>query len=288
MLSTLLTSHNSWAATLSLAAAAPGFNLWTTFQNAEVFGQIIVVLLMFFSLLAWTVMINKYLDLGRWRRLNLDFQARLRDTQGLMGQSVSPAFRHGGPYARLFHDAIEAARQHSSDRDPAIRMGLVENALQRGVGDECVRYETKMVLLGSLVSGAPFMGLLGTVVGVMVAFNGMAAPGSTATLQNIAPGVASALLATVAGLIVAIPSVFGYNFLLSQVKLMITELENYASWLADRLELEMEAQKIVPFQSVPTPSASVPSQPSPTTAPPQPQPEAPTERYLRFDVSEQD
>ncbi len=265
-----------------LAADTPGFNLWATFQNAEVFGKIIVVLLMFFSLLAWTVMIGKYMDLNRWRQLNLDFQARLRDTTGLISQTVSPNLLHGGPYARLFYDAIHAARQHSIDRDPAVRMGLVENALQRGVGVECVRYETKMVLLGSLVTGAPFMGLLGTVVGVMVAFNGMAVPGSNASIQNIAPGVASALLATVAGLLVAIPSVFGYNFLLSQVKIMITELENYASWLADRLELEMESQKVVHFPAEGAPATAEPARPAPEPEPPAP------ERYLRFDVSDQD
>jgi biopolymer transport protein TolQ len=277
---------------LPLAAGAGSFNLWETFNGAELFGKIIVVLLMFFSLLAWTVMINKYLDLSRWRRLNLDFEARLKDTQNLIGQGAPASLRHGGPYARLFHDAIEAARQHAADRDPAVRMGLVENALQRGVAAECVRYETKMVLLGSLVSGAPFMGLLGTVVGVMVAFNGMSAPGSTNTLQNIAPGVASALLATVAGLLVAIPSVFGYNFLLSQTKLMITEIENFASWLADRLELEMEAQKVVPF----TPASAAPQAgpEAPPAAPKhhhspakqEPAPPPATERYLRFDVSD--
>ncbi len=250
---------------------------------------------MFFSLLAWTVMISKHLELTNWRGENRGFQARLRETERLMQQTVSPALRQRVPYARLFYDAIEAARQHAADRDPAVRMGLIENALQRGVGDECVRYERKMVLLGSLVSGAPFMGLLGTVVGVMVAFNGMGQAGGS-TLQNIAPGVASALLATVCGLLVAIPSVFGYNFLLSQTKIMITELENFASWLADRMELEMEAQKIVPFQQQPAahpvapaapvgypPAASTPASAARPAAPPPP-PVA--ERYLRFDVSE--
>jgi len=269
--------------------------LWATFMNAEIFGKIIVILLMFFSLLAWTVMIGKHLELTNWRRVNLDFQARLRDTEMLMRQTVSTGLRQSTPYARLFHDAIEAARQHAADRDPAVRMGLIENALQRGVGMECVRYERKMVLLGSLVSGAPFMGLLGTVVGVMVAFNGMA-QSTGSTLQNIAPGVASALLATVCGLLVAIPSVFGYNFLLSQTKIMITELENYASWLADRLELEMEAQKIVPFPAEPAahpvappaPSVAHPHAHAPISAPAPKPPVAPpvAERYLRFDVSE--
>jgi biopolymer transport protein TolQ len=201
--------------------------------------------------------------------------------------------RRGGPYARLFYDAVEACRQHQAAGNPGVRMGLIENALQRAVAEECVRYETRMVVLGSLVSGAPFIGLLGTVWGVMVAFSGMGVAGN-ATLQNLAPGVASALLATVSGLLVAIPSVFGYNFLLTQVKMMITELENFASWLADRMELEFEAQKSPPAPVATTtiPAATTPAPVRPVEKPaPPPSPVdpsvAPLERYLRFDVSDE-
>ena len=97
-----------------------------------------------------------------------------------------------------------------------------------------------MVVLGSIVTGAPFLGLLGTVWGVMDAFGGMAGAGS-ASLQSLAPGVSGALLTTVAGLVVAIPSVFGYNYLLQNTKIAVVELENFASTAADRLELEAQA-----------------------------------------------
>jgi len=295
-----------WLSPVLLAQAdGAGFNVWATFMRAELFGKGIVLLLLFFSFLAWTVMIGKYLDLSRWREMNLLFQERLGEEAALMNQNVSINLRKSTPYARLCHAAIEAGKLHAADRESSVRMGFIENALQRGVAEECVRYEAKMVLLGSLVSGAPFMGLLGTVVGIMVAFNGMA-EGGNASLQNLAPGVASALLATVCGLLVAIPSVFGYNFLLSQTKLLITQIENYASWLADRLELEMEKQKAgfppsvvtaQPVYAAPAPAAYAapapvaplarplpvkPAAPAPETKP------TPTERYLRMDVSEQD
>ena len=309
MLTTLLPQMHDWLAPVFLAqtGGAGSFNVLDTFMRAEPFGKAIVILLIIFSLLAWTVMIGKYLDLSRWRQSNLSFHTRLSDAETLMSLSISATLRQSTPYARMFHSALEAARQHEADREPSVRMKLIENALQRGLGDECVRYEAKMVLLGSLVSGAPFMGLLGTVVGVMVAFNGMAI-GGNASLSNLAPGVASALLATVCGLLVAIPSVFGYNFLLSQTKLMITELENYASWLADRMELEMEKQKAesipvapqAPAAPLPSPMAAhqpaAPAWPPPVkppatsaakSSPPEPKP-SPTERYLRLDVSEED
>jgi biopolymer transport protein TolQ len=94
-----------------------------------------------------------------------------------------------------------------------------------------------MIFLASIVSGAPFLGLLGTVWGVMAAFSAVAVQQS-ASIPTLAPGVSAALLTTIAGLVVAIPSVFGYNYLLGNQRRLITELENYASSLADRIELE--------------------------------------------------
>ncbi|PWU06292.1 MAG: flagellar motor protein MotA, partial [Verrucomicrobia bacterium] len=94
------------------------------------------------------------------------------------------------------------------------------------------------VILGSIISGAPFLGLLGTVWGVMDAFGNIALQSST-SLQNLAPGVSGALLTTVAALLVAIPAVFGYNYLLSQTKQMVVDLENFASALIDQIELEL-------------------------------------------------
>ena len=83
------------------------------------------------------------------------------------------------------------------------------------------------------------MGLLGTVWGVMEAFSAVSLQ-ATASIQTLAPGVSAALLTTIAGLIVAIPSVVGYNVLFNKTKTLTTEIENYASSLADRIELEME------------------------------------------------
>jgi biopolymer transport protein TolQ len=118
-------------------------------------------------------------------------------------------------------------------------MGHVENAVQRGVARTMVKYEDKMVLLSSLVSGGPFLGLLGTVWGVMVTFGALT---EKASIAQLAPGVCGALVTTTLGLLVAIPATFGYNYLLTQVKIMTTELENFASSLADRVELELEGE----------------------------------------------
>lgn len=216
--------------------ASGGPQLFTYFVDSNFAGKLIVVALFGFSLLAWTVMVGKYMDLKSLRDANLVLQRKLSQEQSVMGGD-SAMLKYKGPYARLLKAAV-GAFQRSEHADSKVRVSFMENALQRSVAEATMQYESKMVLLGSIVTGAPFLGLLGTVWGVMDAFGGIGG-GGTASIQSLAPGVSGALLTTVAGLLVAIPSVFGYNFLLTQTKIMITELENFASALADRLEIEI-------------------------------------------------
>ena len=202
-----------------LIQVASGANVFSYFAQSNLAGKVVIFILVLFSIVAWTVMLGKFLDLSKLRSQNLRYERLL---------SKEAFHRYGS---------------NLSDTDPhraTLRMGHVENALQRSVAEQIIRYESKMVVLGSIVTGAPFLGLLGTVWGVMDAFGGMTGAGS-ASLQSLAPGVSGALLTTVAGLVVAIPSVFGYNYLLQNTKIAVVELENFASTAADRIELEAQA-----------------------------------------------
>jgi biopolymer transport protein TolQ len=215
----------------------------TVFLRCDLVDQSIILGLGVFSIIAWAVMIGKRSELGSLRRLNHAFDQRLREERNLLELPESLRSRRGIPYADLFAEASEAyTRAAAIGREKGIdssrfRLEHAENALQRALGRQTLRYESSMIFLASIVSGAPFLGLLGTVWGVMEAFSSVALQ-QTANIQTLAPGVSGALLATVAGLVVAIPSVFGYNYLLARTRVMITELENFASSLADRLELE--------------------------------------------------
>ncbi|MEM8867785.1 MAG: MotA/TolQ/ExbB proton channel family protein [Verrucomicrobiota bacterium] len=235
---------SSFFDTLFTLAAGP--NVFTYFAQSNFAGKIVILILGLFSIVAWTVMLGKYLDLSRLRSQNQRYERLLTKEAHLLAMDPERPGKGGGPYYNIVREGLEAFFRYGGnvvDRDThraSLRMGHVENALQRGVAEQTIRYETKMVMLGSIVTGAPFLGLLGTVWGVMDAFGGMAGAGS-ASLQSLAPGVSGALLTTVAGLIVAIPSVFGYNYLLQQTKISVVELENFASTLADRIELEAQA-----------------------------------------------
>ncbi len=226
--------------------AAANANVFTYFAQSNFAGKVIILILALCSVIAWSVMLGKYLDLSRLRAQNLRYERLLSKEAHLLALDPSLPGKGAGPFYNLVREGLEAFARYGGDladtdtHRVSLRMGHVENALQRGVAEQTVRYETKMVLLGSIVTGAPFLGLLGTVWGVMDAFGGMAGTGS-ASLQSLAPGVSGALLTTVAGLVVAIPSVFGYNYLLQQTKIAVVELENFASTVADRIELEAQA-----------------------------------------------
>lgn len=214
--------------------------LWF-FEQMDTPGRVIVGILVICSFIGWGAMIGKYLDVSAMRKRNLGYELRLRKVTSILGlESVTSM--NLAPYEYLTFEATQAFKKHRgrirTAEDIALCMGHVENAIQRGIARNVQKYEEKMILLSSLVSGGPFLGLLGTVWGVMLTFGNLS--GEKASIAMLAPGVSGALVATTFGLLVAIPATFGYNYLLSHTKVMTTELENFASSLADRIELELQ------------------------------------------------
>ena len=132
-------------------------------------------------------------------------------------------------------DETFRARLETAPKISPAQMRVVTTAMERAVGETALRLESQMILLATAVSGAPFLGLLGTVWGVMDTFSDVAAAGS-ANLAAMAPGVSAALITTVTGLLVAIPAMFGYNFLVTTLRGMIVELDNFAAELASEFE----------------------------------------------------
>lgn len=211
------------------------------FFQSNFAGQVIVVILLGFSLLAWGAMFCKKADLSEIKKQN-DAAARALARSDSVAEAAA-ARGLAGPYAAIIRDAAAAleqsgAKNAASSDDKNSAMTFVDNALQRSLSRQLMKYESNMILLGTVISGAPFLGLLGTAWGVMDCFGSMSAQASV-TLQQLAPGVAGALLTTVAGLFVAIPAVFGYNYLTSKSRELITETENFASLVSDIIEMQM-------------------------------------------------
>lgn len=212
------------------------------FFQSNFAGQVIVVILMVLSVVAWGVMFCKYIDLTTIDDMNAKARRKISQSATLIDASAELKSA-SSPFSKLLKEAMNTLSQmdYASRANAAMRTAMVENSLSRALSRETTKYEQKMVLLGTIISGAPFFGLLGTVWGVMDCFGSMSGQVSV-TLQQLAPGVAGSLLTTVAGLVVAIPSVFGYNFLTTQIRKMGVDIENFATSLSDRIEIESAAQ----------------------------------------------
>ena len=225
---------------------------WLSFLTTGHFGVIIknltpdgwavIIILAIMAVLSWYVMVSKtrYLNgltagneafLEQWRHVAADLTVlddddveQSRTLGGRVTKENMKTFRHSSVY-RIYRIGVEEIRHRlSEDRSQGIRRGLagrsiqaIRAALDGGLVRETQKINKLIVLLTICISGGPFLGLLGTVIGVMITFAAVAAAGEV-NVNAIAPGIAAALLATVAGLAVAIPSLFGYNYILSRVK----------------------------------------------------------------------
>ena len=263
-------------------------SLMDYFFQSNFAGQVIVIILLGFSILAWGAMFCKKADLSEMKRQNSATAKAVAQTNSVA--EAAAMRRLSGPYAEILRDAASALEQsgaqnaaNSDDKNSA--MTFVDNALQRSLSRQLMKYESSMILLGTVISGAPFLGLLGTAWGVMDCFGSMSAQASV-TLQQLAPGVAGALLTTVAGLFVAIPAVFGYNYLTSQSRELMTDTENFASLLSDIIEMRIRnvysAQpQYAPVNPQQYPYPSQPAESAPRAEYQYPsQPQAPRTEYI--------
>ena len=219
-------------------------------RNARPEAQVIIVCLAIFSIMAWSVMISKAIQMRRGKRLNALFNAEFRNQKHVLDLfdrklqvDACPLFvvyQSGSSEldARLRPGSAEVRKKHVSIKSIEHVKRLLENA----VSQEALKLESGLILLAIAVSGGPFLGLLGTVWGVMSTFAGIAQSGS-ATLTAMAPGVSAALVTTVAGLLVAIPSMFAYNWLVHNLRVLTVELDNFAQELISKMETEYLADE---------------------------------------------
>lgn len=230
-----------------LLAKVPGqeIEVVTIFKHATVEAKAIIVLLMIFSVFAWSVMASKAVQMRRAKRLNGLFDAEFRAQNNVLAVFDRRVQAEGCPLFAVYQaGCLELDSRLRTPGGTGRRQWLsmkamehVKRTLERAVAQESLKLESGLIMLAIAVSGAPFLGLLGTVWGVMSAFAGVAATGQ-ATLTAMAPGVSAALITTVAGLLVAIPSMFGYNWLVHHLRVFTVELDNFAQELASRIETE--------------------------------------------------
>jgi biopolymer transport protein TolQ len=221
------------------------------FEHSTVAGKMVLLFLAIVSIFSWSIMITKLRVVQFAKKQNTRFRAAFRQDRQPLRLFEKNARFPGSPNFNVYRagcqeltfqllgsaevDETFRARLEIADKISPAQMHAVNAAMERAVGETALGLESQMILLATAVSGSPFLGLLGTVWGVMDTFTDVAVAGSP-NLATMAPGVSGALITTVTALCVAIPAMFGYNFLVTSIRGMIVEMDNFAAELASEFE----------------------------------------------------
>jgi biopolymer transport protein TolQ len=224
----------------------PIANMGDAFMDSTMPGKVIVLFLFFGSAAAWTIMINKGLQLRAAEKATRRFLTAFRSERSPTALFTRRERYPDSPLDAIYIGSCKALggelQAHGIDPGDLLmgemtsgahrklslnQLETVRAVVDRNVADGVLLLEEQMGMLATAVSAAPFLGLLGTVWGVMDAFSGMASSGNAA-LSAVAPGISGALLTTIVGLLVALPSMIGYNLLSAKIRKISVQMDNFA------------------------------------------------------------
>ena len=233
-------------------------------KNATVEGQVTVIVLLLLSLFSWTIILTKFRQLVIARKATKRFFAAYTATRDPLDIQRKGEEFDGAPAYQLYirgadelayqlknnpvlvssvkpfdenaeHTNTDILAKTTTTKVSVSSYEAIQVILEESAGAQAMALEKGMIVLSTAVAGGPFIGLLGTVWGVMSTFAGIATSNS-ASLTTMAPGVAAALVATVTGLLVAIPAMFAYNFMVTSIRAITQELDLFASRFANHIE----------------------------------------------------
>jgi biopolymer transport protein ExbB len=209
---------------------------------------VVIGILIFMMLVSWLVMVLKALYVGKTAGANKKFRALLRETakkptfdllpqlpkEGARAVSQSSLYRIYETGVREVNDRLAGGRTLPDGQIAPQSLAAIRASMDAQLIRESARLNNLMVFLTIAISGGPFVGLLGTVIGVMITFAAIAAQGDV-NVNSIAPGISAALLATATGMFVAIPALFGYNYFQTRIKSVITEMSVFVDEIVTRI-----------------------------------------------------
>jgi biopolymer transport protein TolQ len=232
-------------APLGTAAAAHDFSVWALFLSADWIVKLVMLLLLAASVWCWGIIFEKIVTLRRLNARAADFEDSFWSGGSLEALYEKIAKRSGDPMAATFAAGMREWR-HASDRGLAdagsVRAGLqqrVDRIMTVTIGRELARAERSMTLLATVGSTAPFVGLFGTVWGIINAFTAIASENNT-SLAVVAPGIAEALFTTALGLVAAIPAVIAYNKFSNEIGRYADRLDAFAGDFSTILSRHLE------------------------------------------------
>jgi biopolymer transport protein TolQ len=213
--------------------------------QSSVFAKIILLILVVFSVVSWAIIIFKYFEVHRSLSSSASFLKEFRRSRNLEKSFGTLSKMPGSPLSAMYASAFIELESFASPQEQNKKITIddeglnhVAEAIDRTGTDEILRLEKYVVFLATTANASPFLGLLGTVWGIMESFAEIGVRG-TATLAVVAPGIAEALIATVAGLAAAIPALIGYNYYINKIRRIAGEIDNFKSELFTAIKKEL-------------------------------------------------
>ena len=201
-------------------------NLVQMVQLLGPFEIAVLVILVLFSIFSWTVIFSKWQSFRGARRANQRFLRAFRKASGLEAMMVASEQFRPSPLVAVFDFGYEEIERQVKKSGTLNNRPALERTLQLGTSEELAKLERNMNWLATTASTCPFIGLLGTVSGIISAFEGLGKQGAT-SLTAIGPGISEALLATAVGLIAAIPAAIFYNHFGHKIREMGARMDDF-------------------------------------------------------------
>jgi biopolymer transport protein TolQ len=212
---------------LALLPGLLDLSLWDVFKDLKPVPLAVIAILVLFSLLSWTVVFAKMGGFRKADRDNRSFLRAFRKSSNLQAVALASEQFASAPLVAVFDFGYGEVERQIKQRGGLVNRPAIERSLQLGISEEITKFERNMSWLATVASVSPFIGLFGTVWGIMDAFLGLGNANS-ASLRAVAPGIAEALVTTALGLVAAIPAAIFYNMFGSNVREMGTRMEDFA------------------------------------------------------------
>lgn len=231
---------------VALAAPAADITLWSLFMHAGWVVKLVMLGLIFASVWTWAIIVDKIVSYGRARRAIDRFEQAFWSGQSLEELYRTLNERRTTGMAAIFIAAMREWKKsfEKGARSPIALQMRIDKAMDVALAREGEKLDSRLGFLATTGSAAPFVGLFGTVVGIMTSFQAIAASKNT-SLAVVAPGIAEALLATAIGLLAAIPAVIAYNKLSSDSGKISGRLEGFADEFSAILSRQID-EKLTP------------------------------------------
>lgn len=200
--------------------------------HASPIANLVLIILLLLSIASWAIIFTKARATKQAERQTAEFVQAFEKSSRWADLHANVAGFSASPLTAIFNAANAELQKQSR-----LNLDAVQRIMQSAAIGETTRLERSLGLLASTASASPFIGLFGTVVGIIIAFNGLS-QSTTSSIQAVAPGIAQALIATAAGIAAAVPAVLGYNHYLNRVKILAAEMDSFSLQLLNFIERE--------------------------------------------------